>query len=601
MNRPHPLRLFSTREAAYHPLSNPYYSAIAVPSIFGTNPTATPLLRDAAAAVVILSQVQRTITNHKFRSKWLRILSNAIAQRLPATLSGSLAALSLTCLPVRSATWYGAADGTNTNGTRELPWAISYAVSENNSHLQPGDTVILKDGTFTCTEAGLPAVNYGHQLAFRKSGTPSAKITYRSETLWGFHFDGGLYIGTATSNIVLWGFNIYWSGISARANTNNEAFTGGITELGHGNEILHNIVGNTGHPGIASWSSTRGKQITGNIIRFIGADDSVNYTPGIPNPSGSGMYLQNDSGSPQALISGNISYFNYTTAMKAYGNADIWDFKFLHNIAAMSDEAGIFFHQDKVDAQGVQIISNFTWNAGIRLGYSRGNASPRNAVLVGNYSVGNHQDGVFAIEDGWKDCLVTNNTFVNSVYRYMVSCEASGQTNYLQTHFWDYNTYHAGVKGGYGTWDFRIGETGCLLPEWKARIRGDSHSSILGTLPTTTVSFPFAPSHDSNFVHVAVYNWPTNATETVGLAQYFSAGDLLSIYDAQDVPNAYTNIVFNGSTVVLDLRRTNYAPMLGRFSRKSEFWNGFDARFRAFVIHRQSKTPRAPLELKLQR
>jgi hypothetical protein len=443
-------------------------------------------------------------------------------------------------------------------------------------------------------------LNYGYQLAFQKSGTPEAKITYRSETLWDFNFDGGLYIGSTTSNIVLWGFNVFWSGITPRANTNNNQFTGGITELGSGNELLHNIVGNTGHPGIASWSSTRGKYIAGNIIRFIGSDDSVNYTPGVPSPAGSGMYLQNDKGSPEALIRGNISYYNYTTGMKAYGNTDIWRFRFLYNITTMTDEAGIFYHQDKIDAEGVQFHTNFTWNAAIRLGYSRGNANPSNAVLVGNYSVGNHQDGVLAIEDGWKSCTVTNNVFINSTYRYMISLEATSQTNFVHTHLWDYNTYHAGTKAGYGTWNFRVGPNAYLTADWKRRISGDTHSSILSSLPPKTDSFAFAPSHDSNFVHVAVFNWPTNATDTVDLAQYFSAGETLAIYDAQDIPNAYTNVLFSGSTVVLELTRTNRATMLGTFSKNPEPWKGMDPRFRAFVIHRHTKLPQPPRELKVQ-
>jgi hypothetical protein len=108
----------------------------------------------------------------------------------------------------------------------------------------------------------------------------------------------------------------------------------------------------------------------------------------------------------------------------------------------------------------------------------------------------------------------------------------------------------------------------------------------------------FSPSLDSDFVHVSVFNWPTNSTTTVNLSEYFPAGARLSIYDAQNIPNAYTNLTFSGSTVTLDLTRTNRSTMLGTFTNPAITWTGFDPRFRAFVIYRETSRIAPPDNLR---
>jgi hypothetical protein len=84
-----------------------------------------------------------------------------------------------------AATWYAAVNGSSTNGTSALPWSVEYAVGKTpNPHLKPGDTVLFKSGgTFVCRDwfSGYDGTN---RLKFNVSGTPTAKITYKSETLW---------------------------------------------------------------------------------------------------------------------------------------------------------------------------------------------------------------------------------------------------------------------------------------------------------------------------------------------------------------------------------------------------------------------------------
>lgn len=487
-------------------------------------------------------------------------------------------------LETSSSTWYAAADGSSTNGTRTLPWGALYAVTNSNPHLQPGDTVLFKSGTFDCLESDASTYGYDKLLVFRKAGTASSKITYRPETLWGFTFNGGLVLPNAASNLIIRDFKISYSGFTNRTITNYAGYALGINAFSVGSSIMHNLIENCGHPGIGSWSGTSGKYIAGNIIRFVGFDD---FHLGGGNPAGSGMYLQQSASTPEALIKGNISYFNYTTGMKAYGNENINGFNFTENIVAETREGGIFYHQDQVDSEGFQMRSNYVWNgdSGLRVGYQLGNANPSNAVIIGNYVVDTNT--AISIVDDWKFVTLTNNIFVNPYQRHIFSLGVPADSgSNIATHTMYGNSYYAGAYTGFGTNSFQIREVQKTLTEWRTETTEDADSTLTVGNPGTTDVRMFNPSTDANFVHIAVFNWPTNSTTTVNLSAYFPSGALLDIYDAQDIPNAYTNLTFGGSTVALDLTRTNRASMLGTFSSEGA-WGGFDPRFRAFVVHRR--------------
>ena len=485
---------------------------------------------------------------------------------------------------VRAATWYAAADGASTNGTSVLPWSVPYSVTNTNPHLQAGDTVLFKPGTFNCSESDVSTYRYNRLLVFRKAGTAANKITYRPETLWGFTFNGGLVLPTAASNLIVRDFRISYAGFTNRMITNYTGYALGINAFAVGSDLMHNLIENTGHPGIGSWSGTEGKYISGNIIRFVGFDD---WDLGAGNPAGSGMYLQQSASTPEALIKGNISYFNYTTGMKAYGNENINGFNFTENIVAETREGGIFYHQDQVDSEGFQMRSNYVWNgdSGLRVGYQLGNANPSNAVIIGNYVVDTNT--AISIVDDWKFVTLTNNIFANPYRRHIFSLGVTADSgSNIATHTMYGNSYYAGAYTGFGTNSFQIREVQKTLPEWRSETTEDADSTLTIGNPGTTDVRIFNPSTDANFVHVVVFNWPTNSTTTVNLSAYFPPGALLEIYDAQDIPNAYTNLTFGGTTVTLELTRTNRATMLGTFS-EVEAWNGFDPRFRAFVVHRR--------------
>lgn len=530
-----------------------------------------------------------------------------------------------------SSDWYAAADGNSTNGTRALPWSVEYAVGKTpNPYLKPGDTVLLKPGgTFVCHDwfSGYDGTN---RLRFNISGTPTAKITYKSQTPWGFSFDGNLLLPSTSSNIVLHGLRVFSSDSTNRnrygcVNTNlyynTRPYTHpvGIEEFGPGNEILHNLIENCGHPGIGSWKTTRGKYIAGNIIRFAGYND---YTGdpviGITNWNGArrgaGMYLQNLDNTAEALVAGNILYFNYTDSLYTHCNTgDLWDFNYRNNICLPSTY-GIFYDVHDPESHGVQVVSNYVWAAasgiGIGLGTDRTHGGGgTNTIVANNYVVAGNRN--FMMVDGWKQLTITNNTVINLIdSRYDASPwypllwilgGALNTNDWVHNYLFDWNTYHVRAEIGYSRFQYFVTNNlnDGAFANWQT-LYGETNSTYTAGLPTNVVVKAFAPSTDPDFVHVAVFNWPTNARVTVNLSAYFATESRLAIYDAQDIPNAYTNVNFSGSMVTLDLTRTNIAPMSGTFTNPALTWNGFDPRFRAFVIYRYAGRPPPPQGLIVQ-
>ena len=461
-----------------------------------------------------------------------------------------------------------------------------------NAFLKPGDTVVFKNGgPYVCPETNA-ALSTARILTFRISGTPSQKINYTAESLWGFSFDGGLAL--VASNVVLQNLRIFnTETLTSRDKTNVYTLPSGINDYSPGNDIMHNLIENTGHPGIGSWKATRGKYIVGNVIRFVGVNDStLGYTG---SPRGSGMYLQNNDGSPEALIQGNISYYNYTTGMKSYGTTSIWNFRFSQNICAENNEAGIFYHLDGYGSHGVQVTSNYIWkgNPGVRIGYQLGEGGHSNAVVTGNYLVDTFNP--FQMVDGWRNTIWTNNTGVDLNERALWVLDLVGETSGSPaSHLIDYNRYYAKDVYLNKRDPFEIKGTGLSWSAWQSQVKGEANSTLTYGTPNNLQLYTFRPSRDSNFVHCAAFNWLTNATANVDLSPHFQSGDILRIYDAQAIPNAYTNFVYRGGSVSLDLTRTNRATMHGVFSQRTDRWRGFDPRFRSFVIYRSGRTAEPP-------
>ena len=492
------------------------------------------------------------------------------------------------------ATWYAASDGDATNGSYVQPWSIWYAATNGNPYLAGGDTVIFKNGSFKSTAYYPDPYTISNSFMWYASGSEASKITYRAESLWGFTFQCGMLIPFGTSNLCFWGLRVSIPEIVTRNKTNAWEMPAGFSVNGSNVSLLHNLVENCGQPGIWSGNDDLGKYFAGNVVRFVGYYD-WSLTGGIQydgDDRGEGFYLENLE--TPALIVGNIVYCNLTGGMLLKNGVE--DFRLTNNIIAETKSHGILFQQKHDPCEGVNIVSNFVFmgmpsGPGVTMGndlYADG-WNGTNANVFGNYIVG-HLKGL-SLRAHWQDIAVSNNIICrlglygdgssDQATEYnTISVEASAATN-SPTYRFGGNAYYSpsDLALNYSTY----GNSG--LDEF-TNTTSDVSSSYSNALPTGLDVFVVQPSSDSNFVHVAVFNWQTNASASIDLSDYFDVGSRLIVYDSQNVPTAYTNLTYNGDDLLLPLTLTNRAEMLGEFTSWTSSWTGFDPRFRAFVVYR---------------
>lgn len=492
-----------------------------------------------------------------------------------------------------AATWYASGTGSSTNGTPAQPWSMPYASGKiANPYLKPGDWVEVQDGTdYLCTDSSTLS-NTTNILQFFIGGTPSQRITYSAASWLGAKFDGGLQLEPSASNVVLRYFEIRCSWSTNRTQRGGSGFLPpGINQYAPGCDVMHNYIHDTGHPGIGSWLTTRGKYIAGNVMQFVGMDDAG-------NSRGSGMYLQNETNSSTALIQGNYSIFNYTTGMKAYGNPPGWDFWFNRNGIFGCDEGGIFFNQDdsplRLPTPSLRITENTivmggheAQTGGIRLGYQTHPETGSNVVVAFNRVI--EKAHPIQMIGGWGFNTVVSNLFVNldSVFKFYL--DLAGEGGLPGTHTIDYNRYYT---TNLGTVNFKILDVVKSQAQWMADTHGDSNSTFTVGFPTALESLVFRPSYDSNFVHVHVLNPLNQASLAVDISPFFNPGDRVRVIDIQDMPRAYTTNVISGTTLTLDLQRTNRNVMNGAFTiTKTDTWNGFPTYLRYFILYREALAP----------
>lgn len=504
------------------------------------------------------------------------------------------------CIRAEAATWYAAADGASTNGSRSQPWSVTYAFTNSsvNPHLKYGDTVLFKSGTYYATNDVFSTSEWD---VTNSIGVYQSGVTYKSESLWGFKLFGGLQFppgAAAVSNVTI--SQIHFDLGKFRSYTNGwEEIFGLNIWGGHGITLSHNLIENFSGGGVGKWAASSNTVIEGNIVRFNGAADWTGRYGATPFERGSGMYTENAAGT--ALFLGNILYHNHTHGLSI--KTGLVGFSVTNNIAVAMPLGGINMENNDAPTYGINIVSNYCWSevvggVAMQLGYdwwglgthptSYGNS---NVVVIGNTAVGTLKG--LNIDNQAKDVTVLSNTVVRlgaygdggsaqATEYQIISVESKPATN-SPAYSFSGNSYFAPSDTDY---NLRYWGTGETFTAWQT-ILTDAGASYSTTLPTQVVSYASRPYTNLDFVHVVVFNWPTNATTSVDLSAFFTSGDRLYLYDAQNIPTVFTNFVYGGGTVELPLGLTDRAPMTVEFD-DTPAWTGFDPRLRAFVIYRNN-------------
>ena len=241
-------------------------------------------------------------------------------------------------------TYYVATDGNDINpGTSASPFAT---VSKAASLVQPGDTVIVRSGT------------YNELINFTRSGTLTNPIHFKSETPLGAVIDGNGFGTTAivkftnVDNIVFEGFTVQNTKYAVKIyNSSNNWITGNDISCtdGHAIEILKNTSTNNVIQYNHIWDTTPGGSSSGgntgvNMEAGRGSIIRYNIVHGLSNGIGSGHLMDanldgDESINPDIDVYGNIVYDIGDDALEPEGtciNNRLWNNHIYDSFVAIS-------------------------------------------------------------------------------------------------------------------------------------------------------------------------------------------------------------------------------------------------------------------------
>jgi hypothetical protein len=281
-----------------------------------------------------------------------------------------------------------ATTGSDTNpGTDSQPFrTIAFAYGKTN----PGDTVIVKPGTYTEYKPG-----YG--ILLDRSGTAAAPITIKSQIKWQAVLDGQ---NAAGHEALIW--------IESSGNYNvidgfemKNAVHEGIAVWGSYNQIKNNHIhhnGNQGdpnssfgHDGVFSDGSTRGNVYIGNYIHHNGR---IQYNSNLDH----GLYLCGDD----ELVVNNIVTHNSAFGLHLAGYDTQNNLKAYNNVFAFNGRSGAVLW---LSFSGVYIKNNIFYKNAV-YGIDSWDAHGTGVVFDNNLFYGNPY-GTIRTNNGGSDFSYT--------------------------------------------------------------------------------------------------------------------------------------------------------------------------------------------------
>lgn len=442
----------------------------------------------------------------------------------------------------------GSASG---NGSIDRPWDLATALSQPAT-VQPGATLWLRGGRY----------GNGGGTIFNShlTGTKNTPVTIRQFPGERATVDGGIMAyGEYT---VFWGFEITNSNPQRHTVGSNRVF--GLNLLGRGHKAINLIVNNVGHPGIGFWKEVGdGGEIYGCLIWGVGLYDT-SWDP--PTPRGSGIYAQNQSGS--RYIGDVISFRNFSTGMKAYGESAYTNgFTFEGNVAFDNADRNIFVGTTQHPVQNLKVIHNFTYrkpsdpDIGTEFGYSGGSESDnQNLEIRNNYFVSGNRAaelGSLSIHS-WQTGIVSNNTVVSRDL--IAAYKPPAGSNQLS---WDNNEYFSPVNKFW--YSYRSGGYDYLTyDQWRSKTGFDAHSVYTQALPKGVKIFVRPNKYEAGRGHIIIYNWDKLSSVKADVSSVLKAGDAYLLLDAQNYFGApVASGTYTGQPITIPMNLTQVSPIIG--------------------------------------
>ena len=404
---------------------------------------------------------------------------------------------------------YGTSSG---NGSNDAPWDLATALAGGNgNHLQPGDTVWIRGGTY--------AGSFETSLV----GSPGAPIVFRQYPGERATIDGSLNAGG--SDLVFWGFEIMQSHPTVvmdrvlEANTTNGKFI---------NLVLHDA----GFSGVSMAADKgAGVELYGSII----------YNNGLRHNIDHGIYAHNATGGTK-YITGNVLFDNLARGIQVYqdGATVLQNVQVAGNVSFNNGTIDTGSSRVNVLISGPTAISGMVASAnllyfspgtdGIQL--RLGNYDTTDSALYNksidienNYAAG----GGLGVEMQyqWASATVRGNVVIGDGATTMV--RTGGPTPGIYD--WGANTYYRDP----GAVAWQQGDSDYTFDAWRtATGLGASDAAIAG-VPAATQVFVRANAYEAGRAFVVIYDYARQDPVNGDLSGVLAPGRHFEIRNVQDV------------------------------------------------------------------
>lgn len=382
-----------------------------------------------------------------------------------------------------------------------------FADAISSSRVVPGDTLLLKPGTYT----GDWIVNV--------SGMPSAPITIQPITKGTVVIDGS--IQTNLPYVTIRDIEIKYSGWVNRISDANPDKPGVILNA-QGCKLINCYVHDV-FQGVSAFESSPNAIVYGNVIQNVGWDSVKGR--------GHAIYLQNIGGTK--LIKRNIIHPGYSN----YGIHAYWEEGHLYNGQFVENvhQGCIFLIGGGSGATGALVDSNHIRGSYGYFGYT--NLNNVDLVCTDNYFTGTeHSPWV----SGWASVTVTG----NKVY----SDFASENPRILRvagdTVVWNNNDYK--LSAALPFYDENNGSP-LSFADWKTMMGLDADSTFSTDLPTTNEVVLIDNEYDAGRMTVIIYNW--EGLESVAVTLTGLANGDYRAHNTQNYSADYFDFTLAGEAV----------------------------------------------------
>ena len=478
------------------------------------------------------------------------------------------------------------------SGTKDSPWSLDFALNsaQNEGKILAGDTINILGGNYY----GI----YESQLGFA-SGAPIIVKNYRNEKVT-IQDPGNI----KTADILtIKGLNTWYMGFEITSNPLTRIETGattginGITLYGKNVKLINLLIHNLNGSGIGSWLSNN-SEIYGCIIYNNGREVSL-------NPTGPGIYIQNDNVNEPTTIEQNYIFNNYGSNVQAkavnQSNGKVSGLNIIRNTvfnasAYVSKEGfksynlyvgsetndynpatdiyinnNIFYNGPEAEAsyyiQNQDLKPGFYKAKNIVLGLGQKDSS---IFFNKNIIFGSSYIGELSVRTVIPILQVTNNQFVgktkdesSKLLGIDITLNQGQSKKGILGNAWNSNSYYSIFKKPFAFLKSGTHNETYDLQSFSKEFGVDKNSTFSGTLPNDTVMI-YRNKYDDKKIYINVINYSKKITTTVNLNSFNLNNRYYKLYDIQNLTGApISQGKITGNSLILNLNNNIASQLMG--------------------------------------